>query len=229
MLFLQYILQTIVFADEIYYDSFEIGRTQQGRVLLVEQFGNGDEVIVVLASIHGTEPIGTPLLHHLSTHMFTEMEWTQDRTIFCLTTANPDGIVGNTRGNRDNIDINRNFPTENFGRGWFNGKAPLQAKESEVLMTFFMDIEPDRVLSIHQPLNGIDYDGPSKRLAEELSTVSGIRIHKLGSRSGSMGTFLGVEMGVPVITLEISEKRSVLPPDELWALYQPFLSTFIIQ
>jgi hypothetical protein len=76
-------------------------------------------------------------------------------------------------------------------------------------------------------LNGIDYDGPSKALAEELSSVSGIRIHKLGSRSGSLGTFLGVEMNIPVITLEISEKRAALSPEQLWVLYEPFLVTFI--
>lgn len=227
MLFLHILLQVIVFADEIYYDKYTLLSTQQDRLLQVEQFGNGETPIVILASIHGTEPIGTPLLNQLSTRLFQDSAMTEERTIYCVSMVNPDGFVGQTRGNRENIDINRNFPTENFGRGWFHGDAPLDSIESEVLMRFLLDIQPARVLSIHQPLNGIDYDGPSKELAEELSMVSGIRIHKLGSRSGSLGTFLGVEMNIPVITLEISEKRAALSPENLWALYEPFLVTFI--
>ena len=195
----------------------------------VEQFGTGETTIVILASIHGNEVIGTPLLNMFSTQLFQNPAWTADRRIVCITVMNPDGVVAETRGNRDNIDINRNFPTENFGRGWFHGEAPLDAEESEMLMGLLIQLQPDRVLSIHQPLNGIDYDGPSKEMAEELSTISGIRIHKLGSRSGSLGTFLGVEMGIPIITLEISNDRSTLPPEKLWALYEPFLLKFILE
>lgn len=227
MLFVKLLLQALVFADEIYYDRFGLMQTQQGRMLQVEQFGDGEIPIVILASIHGNESIGTPLLNQLSIHLFQNSAWTTDRTIYCISMVNPDGFVGNTRGNRENIDINRNFPTENFGRGWFHGDAPLDSIESEILMRFFLEVQPERVLTIHQPLNGIDYDGPSKELAEELSSVSGIRIHKLGSRSGSLGTFLGVEMNIPVITLEISEKRAALSSEQLWVLYEPFLVTFI--
>ena len=227
MLLMQLTMQTLVFADEIYHEKFKLMQTQQDRMLQVEQFGDGEIPIVILASIHGNESIGTPLLNHLSTHLLQNSAWTVDRTIYCISMVNPDGFVAQTRGNRENIDINRNFPTENFGRGWFHGDAPLESIESEALMRFLLDVQPARVLTLHQPLNGIDYDGPSKALAEELSSVSGIRIHKLGSRSGSLGTFLGVEMNIPVITLEISEKRAALSPDQLWVLYEPFLVTFI--
>lgn len=227
MLLMQYIFQSIVFAEEIYHDKYILSQTQQDRLLQVEQFGNGELPIVILATIHGTESIGTPLLNQMSTNLYQNAAWTAGRTIYCISMVNPDGFVGQTRGNRENIDINRNFPTENFGRGWFHGDAPLDSTEAEILMSFLMEIQPKRVLSIHQPLNGIDYDGPSKELAEELSAVSGIRIHKLGSRSGSLGTFLGVEMNIPVITLEISEKRAALSPERLWVLYEPFLVTFI--
>ena len=175
MLIIQYIVQTTVFADEISYNIMEIGHSQQDRKVKVERFGSGSEAIVLLASIHGTEVIGTPLFNQLIDTLYEHPEWLNNRTLYLMKLTNPDGVVEGVRGNSENIDINRNFPTKNFGRGWFNGDAPLSAEETAILLDFFLEIQPSRVLTIHQPLNGIDYDGPAKELAHELSELTNIR------------------------------------------------------
>ena len=227
-LLLQYLIQTTVFADEISYQNIEIGHSQQGRIIKVERFGSGDEAIVLLASIHGTEVIGTPLFNRLIDALYEHPEWLNNRTIYLMRVTNPDGVVEGMRGNSNNIDINRNFPTKNFGRGWFNGDAPLSAGETVVLMDFFLEIQPSRVLAIHQPLNGIDYDGPAKDLAHELSELSNIRIHRLGSRSGSLGSFVGKDLQRPIITLEIPGYANERSSEWLWERYGALLHAFIV-
>ena len=228
LLVLQYNVQATVFTDKILYSNITIGQSQQGRDIRVERLGNGEEAIVLLASIHGTEVVGTPLFNRLIDALYEHPEWLTDRTIYLMKVTNPDGVVEGIRGNSQNIDINRNFPTTNFGRGWFNGDAPLSAAETIVLMDFFTEIQPTRVLTIHQPLNGIDYDGPAKELAHELSEISNIRIHRLGSRSGSLGSFVGKELQRPIITLEIPEYANDRSSEWLWERYGALLHAFIV-
>ena len=228
LLFLQQIVQTPVFADEILHENVHIGQSQQLRNVDVERFGSGSEAIVLLASIHGTEVIGTSLFNRLIDALHQHPEWLDERTIYLMKLTNPDGVVQGIRGNSQNIDINRNFPTANFGRGWFNGEDPLSATETAVLMDFFVVVQPSRVLTIHQPLNGIDYDGPAKELAYELSEISNIRVHRLGSRSGSLGSFVGRDLQIPIITLEIPESANDRSSEWLWTRYGALLQSFIV-
>lgn len=228
ILFLQYFTQTTVFAEEISVKSIGIGQSQQGRPVVVERFGHGPDALVLMASIHGNETIGTALFNQLIDHLYTHPELLHGRTVYIMRLSNPDGMVEEIRGNSDNIDINRNFPTQNFGRGWFNGDEPLTAPEASILRDFFLQLDPVRVLTIHQPLNGIDYDGPAKQLAQTLSEASGIRIHRLGSRSGSLGSFVGKDLERPIITLEIPEYASDQSSTWLWKTYGPFLEAFIV-
>lgn len=221
------LIQQSVFAEEIVFSEFFIGQTQQGRDIVVERFGNGEDRVLLVGCIHGTEDIGIRLVNQTIVHLRRHPEWLDGKTAYILPLLNADGLVMNIRGNRDNIDINRQFPTKNFGRGWFNGDEPLQSIEAQVLMDFILETRPDRILVIHQPLDGIDYDGPSKEFAQYLSEKSNIRIHRLGSRSGSMGTFFGKELGGSVLTLEIPIEYNVLSSAQLWESYGVFVEEFI--
>ena len=183
-----YFLLRICFAQEYFYHREVIGLSETKRGIVLEQYGDGEDVTVVLSSIHGIEAAGTPLSIQFAQYLSLHPELLENRSVLLVHLTNPDGVVANVRGNRNNIDINRNFPTENFGYGIFNGDEPLSAIETKVLLHFFERYQPERYLVLHQPLNCIDYDGDSEKLAQHLSSVSGIRIKRLGSRSGSLGT-----------------------------------------
>ena len=100
-----------------FFQRIVIGQTELKRDIVVEQFGDGEEVVAIISSIHGNEAIGTPLLFRF---LKEEVEIDlKGKTLVLLYVANPDGYVLDMRGNSNNIDINRNFPTDNFGRGVF--------------------------------------------------------------------------------------------------------------
>ena len=108
-------------------------------------------------------------------------------------------------------------------------EAPLSATETTIVMDFFVTVQTSRVLTIHQPLNGIDYDGPAKELAQRLSDISDVRIHRLGSQSkGSLGSFVGKDLETPDITLEIPGYANDQSADWLWARYGALLHAFIV-
>ena len=75
-------------------------------------------------------------------------------------------------------------------------------------------------------LNCIDFDGPSAELAAQLSRVSNIRIKRLGSRSGSIGTLIGKELHKEIITFELPRSKNE-SNDELWNTYRSALLTFL--
>jgi len=204
-----------------------IGYSESNREIIAEQYGDGEDVIAILASIHGTEAAGTPLTIQFADYIWNNPGILVGKTIVLIHVTNPDGVVAEIRGNRNNIDINRNFPTDNFGRGIFNGEEPLSAVETKVLLTFLDQYQPDRVMVFHQPLNCIDFDGNSEELALHLSDVSGMRIKRLGSRSGSLGTYIAYQFKKEIITLELPSYASGKNADWLWQRYGELMIAFV--
>ena len=108
------------------------------------------------------------------------------------------------------------------------GDAPLSAEETAILLDFFLEIQPSRVLTIHQPLNGIDYDGPAKDLAHELHLsclISGFIDWVVGS--GSLGSFVGKDLqrNYCVRDTGYANERSA---EWLWARYGALLRIYCI-
>jgi len=78
---------------------------------------------------------------------------------------------------------------------------------------------PDRIVSIHQPLSCIDYDGPGIALARRMAEHCDLPIKKLGARPGSLGSYAGLTLGIPIITLELPRSADALDEQSLWDKY----------
>ena len=78
-----------------------------------------------------------------------------------------------------------------------------------------------RIVSIHQPLNCIDYDGPGQALAARMADSCRLSVRKLGARPGSLGSFTGEEKGIPTVTMELPREASQLSEEALWSRYGP--------
>ena len=204
----------------------KIGYSLHGRPLVVETWGDGPSHYFMVASIHGNESRGTPLLIQLQWFLYQHPELLKDKTISFMLVANPDGWRVGRRENGRHVDINRNFHTENFGRGAFHGEHPLSEPETQALDRYLRAQKPERTIVFHEPMNCIDFDGPSAELAAQLSNVSGIRIKRLGSRSGSIGTLIGKELHKEVITFELPRSKDE-SNEVLWDTYRSVLLTFL--
>ena len=81
---------------------------------------------------------------------------------------------------------------------------------------------PDRIVSIHQPLSCVDYDGPSETLAKQMAQACPLKLEKLGGLPGSFGSFVGVTLKRPIVTLELPKDAPHDGP-QLWKTYGPAL------
>ncbi len=196
---------------------------KDNRELEVEVLGSGADVVMMIATIHGDESAGTPLLRRLASHLESHPELLNGVQLVLVPVANPDGFDRKRRTNSQGVDLNRNFPTSNFSSRSRNGYTPLSQWESRALHDLILHWNPARVVSIHQPLRCIDYDGSAKSLAEAMAETSGLPVRKLGALPGSLGTLLGVDLGIPVVTVELPGSATRYSQQKLWDKYGKML------
>lgn len=140
---------------------------------------------------------------------------------------NPDGLLmppnQSQRMNANGVDLNRNFPTPNWQTEavdyWVNrtrrnkrrypGPEPLSEPESRWLANQIETYQPDAVISVHAPHGIVDFDGP--RIPPD--NLGPLELRLLGTYPGSMGRYIGVYKGIPLLTLEL-ESALKLPEDE---------------
>jgi murein tripeptide amidase MpaA len=91
--------------------SYTGGRSVENRPLEYLVLGQGRDVTLILATIHGNEPAGTPLVLQLARHLREHPLMLWGRTVVLVPVANPDGKARNRRFNANGVDLNRNFPT----------------------------------------------------------------------------------------------------------------------
>ena len=141
--------------------------------------------------------------------------------------VNPDGYAAKTRTNASGVDLNRNFPAPNFRVRSKSGSQALSEPESQAIMELIDTYKPDRVVSIHQPVGCVDYDGPAKALAHAIAKAAHLPIRRLGLRRGSLGSLVGKSNNIPIITLELPGSASRLTQSQVWAKYGQALLTAI--
>jgi protein MpaA len=217
------------------------GTSVQGRPIMYVVLGQGQDVTFILASIHGNEQGGTPLVQKLADHLQLNELLLKNRRVVLLPIANPDGHVLNSRFNANGVDLNRNFPTANRVKSAQSGEAGLSEPESCAIEHVIQRYSPDRVVSIHQvvdtgpeglatlvPGGCIDYDGPGEVLAGHMAQYCSLPIQKLGARPGSLGSYTGLELGIPIITLELPYRADQLSEEIIWQRYGTALLAAII-
>ena len=206
---------------------FLAGWSVENRPIHYVVHGRGPTVMLILATIHGNEPAGTPLVEQLGRHLGENPSWLEGRTVVLVALANPDGFAHHTRWNARGVDLNRNYPTANFRSSLRNGPGPLSEPESRVIVDLLRSLRPCRVLSIHQPLSCIDHDGPAEALALAMKRHTNLPVKKLGARPGSLGSYVGLELGIPIITLELPAEATGLEPGRVWQRHGPAVLAFI--
>lgn len=140
-------------------------------------------------------------------------------------TANPDGLLRSKsqRQNHNGVDLNRNFPTSDWDdHAWTHWEqeahrnprrhpGPTQASELETqwLVKQIEEFKPDVIISMHAPYHLVDYDGPPS--APEM--LGGLYLRPLGVFPGSLGNYAGVDLQLPIVTVEL-RSAGIMPTDK---------------
>jgi len=202
-------------------ESYFAGRSVENRTIECIVIGNGSNITLILASIHGDEQAGTPLVYRLIEHLKQHPHLIASRQVIIVPQVNPDGMAHNTRSNARGVDLNRNFSTGNRINSSKFGQQALSEPEALVISQLIRMYNPNRIISIHQPFGCIDYDGPAKTLARRMAEYCRLPVNKLGGLPGSLGSYAGFDLGIPTITLELPGPKGLsnFDSDSLWENY----------
>lgn len=164
---------------------------------------------------HGDEEISADLLNrwieHLQAGKFAQglIDFAQ-KPILIIPTLNPDGLIADTRMNANGVDLNRNYPTpewkvENQNTIYYSGKSAGSEPETQLVMQLIEQYQPQKIVTVHSPYKVLNFDGPSKALAEAMAKESGYPVvEDIGYPTpGSFGTYAGKIRQIPVVTLEL--------------------------
>jgi murein peptide amidase A len=148
---------------------------------------------------------------------------------------NPDGVKEKTRYNANKIDLNRNFPTKDWDelaqKYWrlhtqssprrFPGSQSGSEPETKCALQQIEDFKPDFVISIHTPLNVLDFDGPKVPAPK----YNYLPWKSLGHFPGSLGRYMWFERNVPVLTMEL--KPSLPKSNDPFETLQDLIGTLV--
>ncbi len=190
------------------------------------------ETVLIFAAIHGDEPTTAIVAQRLIEHLHS-LSPSDAPSVIIVPVANPDGLARKRRSNLHGVDLNRNFDASNWrptarSVAW-TGPKPLSEPESRALSALVTQLRPVRILSIHsirRGRHGVNYDGPAEQLAQMMARENGYPVlATMGySTPGSFGSFAGIDLKIPTITLELPADQ---PGDDAWRDNQRAILAFL--
>lgn len=178
--------------------------------------------ILIIGVVHGDEPQGEFLINN-----YIKKTNTLRAELLFIPCLNPDGKELETRTNANEVDINRNFPTENWKLGeknrYFGGEKPASEIETNFVIDIVEKYAPKLIITLHTPFKIVNYDGEAREISERIAEIFKYPTEEsIGYPTpGSFGTWAGVERKIPIITIEMDEE---IPQEDLIEPFEKMLT-----
>ena len=220
-----------------------IGFSVGGRPIEVYTFGNGEKQYLIVAGIHGGYEGNTiALANELITYIIDNPDViSSDVTLYIIRDMNPDAEARaddeDGRVNNHGVDLNRNFPSDNWTDEWdrdgcwvlrpttggdYGGSEP----ETRAVMSFIASHNIRALISYHSAALGVfpggdPWEPASRRLAAALGKSTGYPYPPVDTGCKYTGTLAdwAVENGADAaVDMELSTHKSTDFDNNLKAL-----------
>ncbi len=191
----------------------EVGRSIEGREIwgaltpALSLRERGKEPILIVGGVHGDEGASVEAVVALVRRLAGGE--IAAGPLVVVPALNPDGLARGAKNNARDVDLNRNFGARNWraehAPGYFPGARPASEPETRLLADLVDAHAVRGVVAVHAPFACVNYDGPAAAWAEAVARACGWPARgDLGYPTpGSLGSWLGVDRGLPVLTLEL--------------------------
>lgn len=197
---------------------YEIGMSVKKRPVSMFHIGEGNDIILIIASVRGNEKTGKPLLDKLKTYLENNVKLLRGRKVFLIPVVNPDGFSSNSSFNANDVDLEGNFP---------GGPSAPEPETMAVTKVIEKWVRPKRIVNIRE-FGSIDYDGPGRAIARHMEKYCNLKVDKSGAKPGSLGDYADKKLGIPSITFGLHKNARRLGPQKLWSNYGSALMAAIL-
>lgn len=177
----------------------------------VARFGKGSQFLLIVGSIYGNEPESIELLDAVASLARTAPP-PDPLTLLLVRTPNPDGLADHMRTNAAGVDLNRNFPSQNFtpAPSRLTGRQPASETETQYMLRVLQEYQPVRVIHVRSSIG----DQPLVLINEKWGEAGGrpllprdVRSAKYEGayKAGSLEEYVAQELKASVATV-------MLPP-----------------
>ena len=133
-------------------ESSEIfGYSVENRPLTAHIFGQGTNVTLIFACVHGNETSTPGVARLLREHLLKHPEILRGRRVILVPVVNPDGLARKSRRNAHDVDINRNYPgtwrLPKRGEPFKSGPSPASEPETRAIMALVAKYPPQKIVS----------------------------------------------------------------------------------
>lgn len=228
------------------YSISTIGYSVKGAPINMWRFGSGAKKILYVAATHGNEQSTKFLLEEWIKELDSNAQKLPvDKTIMIIPELNPDGVAAGNRRNANGIDLNRNFPANDWksdvtmpGGELVSsgaGSLPLSEPESQALSKTILAERPNLVITYHSSasiVSGND-SGSSNSLASDYARTSGYKYLPKSDTNiifqydttGAFEDWLHDKLGIPAMLIELgSSTRSEFSKNKpaMWNVLNTF-------
>jgi protein MpaA len=192
-----------------------------------------DKYLYLLAGTHGDEVEGVYVLQQLFNWLKVE-HTLDDLPILVIPILNPDGYRTGSRVNSHAVDLNRNYPTENwspeFKKDKYNpGASGLSEPENIFLEKLFNKFKPGFIMSFHSWKPILNFNDDAEDVANDLSSYNEYPITgDIGYPTpGSLGTYGPEKFKAPVLTFECPVLNENISLKSIWEANEEGLKSFM--
>lgn len=210
-----------------------IGLSVASRPIEVYTFGEGNREYLIVAGIHGgyernTIGLANELIRYVDAH---PEAIPKNVTLYIIRNMNPDGEARaegvDGRVNNNGVDLNRNFPTENWVADWdrdgcwiyrptTGGAYAGSEPETRTVMSFIGSHKIQALISYHSAAlgvfpGGVPWEADSIRLAKALAKATGYPYPPIDTGCVYTGTLAdwAVENGVgAAVDMELADHKN---------------------
>lgn len=187
-----------------------VGKSREGRDIVCYESGTASGGLFLFGAIHGDEPESRVVCER-----FLELASAQSGpTWTVIPVANPDGLFRAQKDNAAGVDLNRNFPSTSWQRahppGYDPGAHPVSEPETAAIVEILATRKPALIVAVHQPFACVNWDGPAELAVERFCAATGLPARaSIGYPTpGSFGSYAGIDLKLPTITLELAASSS---------------------
>ena len=203
-----------------------LARSVEDRVIEYCRFGQGDEHVLVVASLAGDESEGVELAERLASHLEQFPRRLGDTTVTIVRDPNPDGRFRRTPGNARGVMLDQNFRTRHWrrsplGERWPSGREPESEPETRALADLLDDLKPARVIVLDSSRcpGVLNYAGPAEDLSQQVAVAGRMRTLPLNAAdaAGALAASAGIDRGIPTLVFHLPARATV---ESNWSTYK---------